>query len=104
MLAARHLRDLTLCTRSRAGHPLHLSAASGLVCVGRQVYVVADDELHPGRFSRGGNAVGELLPPFADFRHGALLALGSDSGPNRCSGALLALNEAGDIAAPIQPL
>lgn len=131
MLAARHLRDLTLCTPSRAGRPLHLSAASGLVCVGRHVYVVADDELQLGRFPRSGEAAGELLPlfagelpaehgrrkqhkrdlealtllpPFAGCRHGALLALGSGSRPNRCSGALLALNEAGDIAAPIQPL
>lgn len=131
MLAARHLRDLTLCAPSRAGRPLHLSAASGLVCVGRHVYVVGDDELHLGRFPRSGDAAGELLPlfagelpaehgrrkehkrdlealtllpPFAGCRHGALLVLGSGSRPNRCSGALLALNETGEIAAPIQLL
>lgn len=131
MLAARHLRDLTLRAPPRPGRPLHLSAASGLVRVGRHLYVVADDEPQLGRFPRSGDAAGELLPlfagelpaehgrrkqhkrdlealtllpPFAGCRHGALLALGSGSRPNRCSGALLALNETGDIAAPIRPL
>lgn len=107
----------------------HLSAASGLVCVGSQMYVVADDEHLLGVF--GPEGAGRLqrlfdgdlpvqakarkaakpdlealvqLPPWRDCPHGALLALGSGSSPQRQRGALLALNAAGGLQGPVQEL
>jgi uncharacterized protein DUF6929 len=96
------------------------------VRAGRFLYVVADDELHLGVFRSTGAKLGHLvrlfagelpaaakerkarkpdlealtlLPSFAGYPHGALLALGSGSKRNRRMGALLALDaqgEAGD--------
>jgi len=120
------LRTLDLETASSDGRPLHLSAASGLVSAGQSLCVVADDELHLGVFDASDTKAGHLvrlfpgelpataadrkarkpdlealvlLPSFAGYPHGALLALGSGSKRNRCMGALLALDaqgEAGD--------
>lgn len=44
------LRELTLSRAPQAGRALHLSAASGLVCCGEWLYVIADDENHLGVF------------------------------------------------------
>ncbi len=124
------IRDLDVATATAPDRPLHLSAASGLVCAGRRLYVVADDELHLGVFDAESAEPGHLirlfdgalpdtkkkrkkrkpdletltrLPPFDGHPHGALLALGSGSRPNRRMGALLqfdALDEvAGDVRA-----
>ena len=120
------VRTLDLSAPTSTGRTAHLSAASGLVRAGRFLYVVADDELHLGVFhateATAGHLVrlfdGELpaparerkarkpdlealtlLPAFAGYPHGALLALGSGSKRNRRMGALLALDaqgEAGD--------
>lgn len=120
------LRELDLSAPASAGRPLHLSAASGLVRAGRFLYVVADDELHLGVFPSTDAGAGHLvrlfagelpapaperkarkpdlealtlLPSFAGYPYGALLALGSGSTRNRRMGALLALDaqgEAGD--------
>ena len=89
-----------------AGRPLHLSAASGLVCLHSFIYVVSDDELHLGVFGRADQKPGHLirlfdgalaesksdrkkqkpdlealtlLPAHENYHHGALLALGSGS-------------------------
>ncbi|MGH6768416.1 MAG: DUF6929 family protein [Xanthobacteraceae bacterium] len=105
----------------------HLSAASGLACLGSSIYVVADDELHLGVFPAAGDAPGRvlplfagalpvakearkarkpdlesiaLLPPFGPYRNGALLALGSGSTPQRCRGVLLGVDGDGVIDAP----
>lgn len=119
-LRTRHLRDLTL---DPADHPRaqpHLSAASALVCEHGRAYVVADDEHHlavyhdlasPGTLHRlrAGN-----LPPHGRARKrrkpdlealvalpasaGApdtLLALGSGSRANRCTGFVIALRRDG---------
>ncbi len=131
MLTVQHLRDLTLIEPPQPGRLSHLSAASGLVCIGEFVYVVADDELHLGVFPRSGLAPGQLLPLFAgelphepkqrkkhkpDLEaltllppavgnpHGALLALGSGSKPNRRRGAILPLSNTGALVAPVQNL
>ena len=104
--------------------PRHLSAASGLACVGSFIYVVADDELHLGVFSATGDAPGRLirlfdgelpadkaarkkqkpdleaitqLAPFGNYPNGALLALGSGSKRKRRRGALLRLDALGAI-------
>ena len=114
------LRALTL---DPADHPLghaHLGAASGLVRVAEQLYVVADDELHlglfalddqhPGRLLRlfdGDLPAGKkarkaakpdmealaLLPDFPGYTQGVLLALGSGSKASRQRGVLLGLEE-----------
>jgi hypothetical protein len=122
MIRAKKLRDLTLEPGERA----HLAAASGLVRVGEWLYVVADDENFLGVFPRQGNAHGRRvvfsssslpadpesrkkqkpdletlahLPPKTWPPHGALLALGSGSKPQRRSGLLVALNADGSAAA-----
>ena len=125
MIRARRLRDLTLASPPGPGRAAHLAAASGLAVAGDHLYVVADDELHLGRFDASGERPGELvrlfpgelpdgrkarkrkkpdlevitrLPPFTGYPAGALLALGSGSRPGRRAGALLALDAAGSIA------
>jgi hypothetical protein len=117
------VREFDLSAPTSAGRPAYLSAASGLVRAGRFLYVVADDELHLGVFhsteAKPGHLVrlfaGELpaaakerkarkpdlealtlLPSFAGYPHGALLALGSGSKRNRRMGALLALDAQGE--------
>lgn len=102
----------------------HLSAASGMVRVGRRLYVVADDENQLGVFDLDGDRPGTLvrlfdgelpaapkarkdakpdfeslvlLPPFRDHPHGALLALGSGSRVQRHRAALLRLDGAGAL-------
>lgn len=116
------LRSLDLLEPSSPGRPLHLAAASGLVQVGDFLYVVADDELHLGIFSRTSGRPGQLLrlfegelpdepkerksakpdleallvlPAFAGFPQGALLALGSGSKRKRRQGIVLGLDANG---------
>jgi len=126
LISLTKIRELDLSAPTSTGRTPHVSAASGLVRAGRFLYVVADDELHLGVFhtteATAGHLIrlfpGELpgpakerkarkpdlealtlLPSFAGYTHGALLALGSGSKRNRHMGALLALDaqgEAGD--------
>jgi len=128
LISLSKLRELDLTAAASAGRPPHLSAASGLVRAGRFLYVVADDELHLGVFRSTDAQAGQLirlfegalpaaaperkarkpdlealtlLPSFAGYPYGALLALGSGSKRNRRMGALLALDaqgEAGDTS------
>lgn len=131
MIALAERRELDILPDGRGDRPRYLSAASGLVQVGSRAYVVADDELHLGVFSTEKPELGRLirifggvlpddaaerkrqkpdlealtlLPPFENFRHGALLALGSGSRPNRGRGALLGLDEHGEIWGPVHAL
>jgi len=91
------------------------------------MYVVADDELHLGVFSTLGRQPGQLIrlvdgvlpdsnaarklqkpdfealaliPAFPGFPHGAMLAIGSGSRPNRRAGVLLGLDPQGGILGP----
>ncbi len=127
MLRLRMLRALTLQAGAASWRPGFLSAASGLVCIGDQLYVVADDELHLGVFDVRGRRAGRLLrlfsgelssklkkrkkqkpdlevlmqlPAMQRHQHGALLALGSGSKERRHRGALIALDEKGGVARP----
>jgi len=131
VIRPRRLRDLTLASPPGPGRPRHLSAASGLAVAGGRLYVIADDELHLGRFEAGGDRPGELLrlfegnlpdakkprkarkpdlevltrlPPFAACPMGALLALGSGSRRRRRRGALLRLDASENIAGAPLPL
>lgn len=142
MFLAVHLRDLLLEPAAHPRGQAHLSAASGLVQVGSWLYVVADDEHHLGRFAASGElaapvhlhriAPGDLpddkdkrkkrkpdfealalLPAMAGHPHGALLAVGSGSRPNRQQALMLPLDAEGglpgatraiDLAGLYQPL
>jgi hypothetical protein len=119
MITLTKIRELNLSAAAEPGRPLHLSAASGLACVNSFAYVVADDELHVGVFRTADSEPGRLirlfdgalpdskadrkkqkpdlealtlLPPYGDYPHGALLALGSGSRRNRRTGVLLGLD------------
>ena len=129
LIPLARLRTLDLETPSSAGRPLHLSAASGLVRARKFFYVVADDELHLGRFPSEGTRPGRLirlfdgelpappaqrkarkpdleaitfLPASADYPHGALLAIPSGSKARRHKGVLLGLNEQGEASGSVR--
>ena len=118
---------LTLHAANRPAGCIHLSAASGLVQVGKYLYVVADDELALGRFEPANAAPGVLVPLFdnalpvaADSRkaakpdlealallpaspawqHASLIAFGSGSRASRQRGARVALNRHGAVVGP----
>ena len=124
MIALTEIRKLDLSAEALGTQPPHISAASGLACIGSTMYVVADDELHLGVFSTAVPEPGRLIrlfdgvlpddqaarkqqkpdlealalvPAFRDFPHGALLALGSGSRSSRCRGALLGLDPNGAV-------
>jgi hypothetical protein len=127
----KRLRTLRVDRPSAPGRGAFISAASGLVAVGRWLYVIADDELHLGAFAAAGNRPGSLirllpgtlpggrkkrkarkadfevlvlLPRFAGFPHGALLAMGSGSRPNRRLGAVVPLDQTGAISGGAQAI
>ena len=110
VLHARLDRELTLGRTPGEPRPAHVSAASGIVALGRELAIVVDDEVELALFPRDGGpgrmvslgfealpadhgarkkAKPDLealcvLPAHADAPHGALLALGSGSaGPRR---------------------
>lgn len=118
------IRELLLSHSSSEKRAPHLAAASGLVSIVNKLYVVADDENHLGVFSAVNDAPGDLirlfegtlpektkkrkaekpdletlthLPAFSGYAHGALLALGSGSKPNRATGVLLGLGSDGEV-------
>jgi hypothetical protein len=124
-LELRKLRDLSLAEPSTPGRPAHISSASGVVRRGDYVYVIGDDEVHLGVFQLSSNEPGSLrrvldgelpgdadersrtkpdlealtvLPPFEEHPYGALLGLGSGSGPGRDRGFVCALAADGSIA------
>ncbi|GCA52339.1 hypothetical protein KGO5_04804 [Sinorhizobium sp. KGO-5] len=126
MIKLEKLRDLDIytCAHSR---PSHLSAASGLVCVGSALYVIADDDVHLGVFPVDRLGPGRLvrlfaeilpegtsdrkatkpdlealarIPPCNGFAFGALFAIGSGSRPNRKKGVVLGFDAKGTITTP----
>lgn len=122
-LELRKLRDLEVEEPSGPGRPAHLCAASGVVRRAGYVYVIGDDELHLGVFELSADGPGHLrrvlegelpddqerskekpdlealtlLPPFEGSPHGALLGLGSGSGPRRDRGFVCALAPDGSL-------
>lgn len=124
MITLTEIRKLNISVDDARKQPLHISAASGLVRVGSTIYVVADDELHLGMFSATAPEPGRLIrlfdgvlpvnkakrkrqkpdlealtliPAIENFPHGALVAFGSGSRPNRGRGALLSLDPLGAV-------
>ena len=125
MIQITELKNLLLQQPSQPNRLPHLSAASGLVKVGNWLYVVADDELHVGKFSLEGDEAGNLhrcfdgdlpiekeerktekpdiealihIPQSNNFSQPSLLALGSGSKKNRHRSALIPLDNKGDIS------
>lgn len=122
MLEVQVARTLSVGTDAALGH---VSAASGLVQVGRRLFVVADDEHTLAVFDLAGEHPGQLhrlfdgelphkpkarkaakpdlealahLPPWPGCPQGALLAMGSGSRPQRQRAVLLAFDdEAGEL-------
>lgn len=129
MLQPTHLCNLLVEPGAHPRGQAHLSAASGLVRVGRRLYLVADDEHHFGTVAADGAGwvqlhrllAGDLpadkgkrkkqkpdlealalLPSEPGMAHGALLALGSGSRPNRQQALLVVLDDGGlPCAAPV---
>jgi hypothetical protein len=118
-LELRALRELDLAEAPGDGKPAHVSSASGVARRGDFVYVIGDDLLHLGVFRLSDPAPGELsrvlpepedpdagkpdlevltvLPPFREHPFGALLGLGSGSGPHRDRGFVVALAADGTL-------
>ncbi len=138
MIKLEHIRDLDVAAGEGANAAGYVSAASGLVRIGDFLHVIADDDLSLATFRIGDASPGRLfrlvpgtlprkaadrkkakpdfetlvaLPPAEGRVHGALLALGSGSRPNRLRGALIELSRDGaaqlarpvDISALYQP-
>lgn len=126
MIQLTELKSLLLTHPTQPNRPSHLSAASGLVQAGPWLYVVADDELHLGKFLLEGNSAGELyrcfagnlpidveerkaekpdievlmrIPQLNNPTQQALLALGSGSKKNRSQCAIIPLDHSGNISA-----
>ena len=122
MIPIRQVHELTIGSSNRAEHPSHIAAASSLVRHAGLLLVVADDELSLAIFDEDELGDGHLidilegrlphdeddrkrekpdleslalLPPFGEFSHGALFAVGSGSSGKRMRGALVPLAENG---------
>lgn len=129
MIQLTELKNLLLRYPAQPNRLSHLSAASGLVQIGPWLYVVADDELHLGKFLLEGDSAGELyrcfagnLPIDTDERKAekpdievlmripqlnnpaqqSLLVLGSGSKKNRCRAAIISLDQTGNISTPAE--
>jgi len=124
-LELRAVRELDLVDAPGEGRPRHVAAASGVVRRGEFLYVIGDDLLFlavfrlsepgpgtlrrvlPGDEDAHGEAKPDLevltvLPPFEGHPYGALLGLGSGSGPGRDRGFVSAL--AADGSLPGEPV
>lgn len=114
-LELSELRSLELDKPSRPGRPAHIASASGVVKRGDWVYVIGDDEFGLGVFRLSEPSPGTLrdalepgsdkadlealtlLPPFEEHPFGALLGLGSGSGPERDRGFVWSLAADGSL-------
>ena len=130
-LRLRRLRGLDLTESPGGGRGAHIASASGVVRRGDFVYVIGDDELYLGVFRMSVPEPGEpvrvldgdlpedaaarsdakpdlesltMLPPFRGHAYGALLGLGSGSGPDRDRGFAWALNHDGSLRGEVRDL
>lgn len=130
-LELRKLRELDLAEPPRPGQPPHIASASGVVRRGDFVYVIGDDLLQLGVFRSSVPEPGEtvqvltgalpddaqarsdakpdlealtVLPPFRDHAYGALLGLGSGSGPERDRGFVWGLAADGSLMGEVRDL
>lgn len=129
MIVLTPLKLLTLTQASHVNRHSHFSAASGLVQVGKFLYIVADDENHLGIFPCDSSESGKLrrllpgdlpldfeerkvekpdlevltfIPASKKFPHGALLALGSGSRETRAQGVIIAFDHKGELANEVE--
>jgi hypothetical protein len=129
MLETRIVRELLVDGAAGIAGQTYLSAASGLVKLGHQLFVVADDEHHLAMFDLSNREPGRLitlfegqlplhhkarkaakpdceallvLPAFGGYPHGALMAMGSGSRPSRQRAALLALDAAAGVQGSVR--
>jgi len=126
VLVPQLVKPLLMEVPSGPGRPAHVAAASGVVRMGRFLYVVADDEVQLAVFEEDaprGKWVALFegllpadpqarkmekpdfevlcrLPPRPAWPDGALVALPSGSAAPRRSGAVAPLGPSGDLAAP----
>lgn len=126
MLVPQLVKPLLMEAPSGPGRPAHVAAASGVVRMGRFLYVVADDEVQLAVFEEdaprgrwvalfGGQLPADpqarkaqkpdfevlcRLPPRPAWTDGALVALPSGSAAPRRSGAVAPLGPSGDLAGP----
>ena len=123
-LKLRPLRELDLAEPPQPGREQHVSSASGIVRRGDHAYVIGDDLLQVAAFRLSDPGPGTLhrvfegelpvddserkadkpdlealtvLPPFERNPFGALLGLGSGSGPGRDRGFAWSLNADGSL-------
>jgi len=128
-LSYNEVRKLTLDPATHPRGRRFLTAASGLVRLGRRHYVIADDEQHLGVFDPASPGPVQLvrvfdgdlpesakkrkkkkadleslvhLPPLPRCPGGALFTLGSGSRPNRRRGALLGLDAVGALLGQVR--
>lgn len=129
MLPLSKVAELELARPAGASQTRKVEAASGLAIIDRTVYVVADDEVYLAIFQDMGRSRGEVvrildfelseaseerkehkpdlesltpLPPFGDFAHGGLIALGSGSSGERHFGAFAELRRDGSVGEVLQ--
>ena len=131
VLPTRKLRELNLVNPVQTGRTRFLSAASGLVHVGKYLYVVADDENHLAVFDDEHQSPGKTIRVFAGelplekrprkevkpdleallrvvhpvhASNGALILVPSGSQTHRTRGAIIDLDSTGAIAGPPREL
>jgi hypothetical protein len=122
MIGLTKLRDLSVVDEDGTERNLPIAAASALLKVGDYLLVLSDDERQMAIVEEGNDEPGTLikvmeggtprgpderaghkpdfecmahLEPFDGFEHGAILALGSGSGPDRNQATLLRLTADG---------
>jgi hypothetical protein len=122
MIGLRKVRDLSIVDENGRQRSLPIAAASALLMVGNYLLVLSDDERQMAVFDAEGDDPGSLigvmegrtpdganeradqkpdfecmahLAPFDRFEHGAVIALGSGSAPDRDKATVLPLESDG---------
>ncbi len=130
-LELRPLRELVVDAAEEPQRPPHIASASGVVRRGDFIYVIGDERLFLGVFQASDPGPGRLvralsgslpadddarkekkpdlealtvLPPFPGHAFGALLGLGSGSGPGRDRGFAWALAADGSLRGEVSEI
>jgi hypothetical protein len=130
-LALRPLRSLDVDRAEDEHHAAHIASASGVVRRGDFIYVIGDERLFLGIFRASDPGPGRLVralagtlradadaqkahkpdlealtvvPPFSGHPFGAILGLGSGSGPGRDRGFAWGLDADGSLRGEVVPI